>query len=62
MGAIISPDLLAQMRHLLDIAGTDEHAATAAFNTLLERYDRDELAAAVLAITAEYVAATSSQG
>lgn len=62
MGEIVPTGLLAEMRRLLELAGTDEQAAAAGFETLRQRYGRDDVATGVLAVTSEFVTATGTTG
>lgn len=55
MDEFVSPELIMELRRLLEIAGADERTASAGFDVLTLCYGRAELAAAVLAVTAEFV-------
>lgn len=56
MSAIASTELLTHLRRLLDLAGTDQHAAQTGFDTLAQCYHPTELATAIATVTAEFVA------
>jgi hypothetical protein len=50
-------DLIAEMRRLLEVAGTDEQAAVSGFHSLLAVHSRAEIGMAVAAVTAEFLGA-----
>lgn len=62
MGETVSVGLLGEMRRLLELAGADEQAATAGFDTLSRHYGRDELADAVLTVASEFLGSAGLSG
>lgn len=48
------PGLVAELRHLVVLAGTDEHTAATGLDVLIANYGRPAVGRAVLAVTAEF--------
>jgi hypothetical protein len=53
-------DLVFELRRLLDVAGSDELDATAAFDALVDAHGRSEVGAALAVVTAEYYGSTAA--